>query len=98
MYIIHFLIKIINYVWNNLIILFLNTGKEEYAEIDCEDCENTSEKPYYERPHLFGVGAALNTSERNETFNLTYVDVQSISHNVGIYVWGAYQVKAGMHI
>ena len=69
-------------------------GKEEYADIECGDdfmvC-NRSQKN--DRPHLFGVGAPLEMSEKNVTFNLLYHDAQSVSHNVGIWVWGAYQVR-----
>ena len=50
-----------------------------------------------DRPHLFGVGAPLEISENYNqnitiTYNHTYDDAQSVSHNVGIWVWGAYQV------
>ena len=71
-------------------------GKEEYADIECGDdfmvC-NGSRSQKNDRPHLFGVGAPLEVSEKNVTFNLLYHDAQSVSHNVGIWVWGAYQVS-----
>ena len=71
----------------------MSIGKEEYAEIDCSETESCNSTTKNERPHLFGVGAPINISERKETYTINYEDSQSVSHNVGIYVWGAYQVK-----
>ena len=78
--------------------IFLLLGKEEYADIECGDdymvCNHSQKN---DRPHLFGVGAPLEISENYNqnitiTYNHTYDDAQSVSHNVGIWVWGAYQV------
>ena len=72
---------------------FLSSGKEEYADIECDDTMVCNRSAKNDRPHLFGVGAPLEVSEKNVTFNLLYHDAQSVSHNVGIWVWGAYQVS-----
>ena len=63
------------------------------ADIECDDTMVCNRSAKNDRPHLFGVGAPLEVSEKNVTFNLLYHDAQSVSHNVGIWVWGAYQVS-----
>ena len=72
----------------------MNTGKEEYAEIECEKDEtNSTCKELLNRPHLLGVGSPLSETLLNATnIDHTTSQEQSLSHNVGIWVWGVYQV------
>ena len=68
-------------------------GKEEYAEIVCEEGSDSSCNRTLNRPHLLGVGSPLGETLKhvNNTGN-DISEAQSLSHNVGIWVWGAYQV------
>ena len=77
--------------------IFKTAGKEEYADLECDENTKCNVSAKIDRPHLFGVGAPINMSERNETYNFSYDDDQSISHNVGIWVWGSYQVYASIN-
>ena len=70
-------------------------GKEEYAEIVCEEGSDSSCNRTLNRPHLLGVGSPLGETLKhvNNTGNDTSLSqAQSLSHNVGIWVWGGYQV------
>ena len=70
-------------------------GKEEYSEIDCEEDAESSCNSTLNRPHLLGVGSPLSETLKhvNYTGNNSS-DAHSLSHNVGIWVWGAYQVDS----
>ena len=70
-------------------------GKEEYSEIVCEEGSDSSCNRTLNRPHLLGVGSPLGETLKhvNNTGNDTSMSqAQSLSHNVGIWVWGLYQV------
>ena len=70
------------------------TGKEEYSEIECEDGTESTCNSTLNRPHLLGVGSPLSETLKhvNYTGPEDISDAHSLSHNVGIWVWGGYQV------
>ena len=73
-----------------------NVGKEEYADFKPIESLTETIPKKDDRPHLFGVGAVKTPAVIYITNNsgLTYSNSdESISHNIGIYVWGAYQVE-----
>ena len=69
-------------------------GKEEYTDIVCEEGSDSSCNRTLNRPHLLGVGSPLGETLKHVNYTGNSLSQeQSLSHNVGIYVWGAYQVK-----
>ena len=60
----------------------------------CEEDAESSCNRTLNRPHLLGVGSPLGeTLKHVNNTERDIPDAASLSHNVGIWVWGAYQVN-----